>query len=197
MDNEESRPYRVKVTVRNNLLLSAIEQAGFKSQAEFARSSGVNIMTLNALVGLRDAPIGKRGEFTDAAKQIMEALGAAPSDLWSEEQLTMNLRRNTGEKAISFSAVQDLLEEHQDAMMLPSPESMAMELDAKNVIESALNSLTPREAHVVRMHNQENMTYDEIAKVEGVSIERIRQIEAKAFRKLRHESRSAALKELL
>lgn len=47
--------YRVKVTVRNNLLLSAIESAGYVSQSEFARAAGISPlavaerMKLNAL----------------------------------------------------------------------------------------------------------------------------------------------------
>jgi hypothetical protein len=94
--SDDRSSYRIKVSVKNNLLLSAIEEAGYKSAAEFARAAGLRETDVSALVALRFAPIGKQGEFTLTAQRIMEALGAAPSDLWTTEQLNMSLPRNTG-----------------------------------------------------------------------------------------------------
>ena len=80
---EDIKAYRIKITVKNNLLLTAIEQAGYKSAAEFARAIGLIEQRVSALVALRNAPINQDGEFSLSAKRIMEALGAAPSDLWT------------------------------------------------------------------------------------------------------------------
>lgn len=63
--------YRIKLTVRNNLLLSAIEAAGYKTQAEFARANGIRATDLNALVGLREPPIKANGEFSPLARSVM------------------------------------------------------------------------------------------------------------------------------
>jgi plasmid maintenance system antidote protein VapI len=95
------KEYRVKVTVRNNLLLSAIEDAGYKAQSEFARACGVTPQEINSLVAMRKPPINIDGTFSPMAKTVMEVLGACPTDLWTEEQLTMELRRNTVEKELS------------------------------------------------------------------------------------------------
>ena len=38
---EDTKAYRVKITVKNNLLLTAIEEAGYRSAAEFARAIGL------------------------------------------------------------------------------------------------------------------------------------------------------------
>jgi hypothetical protein len=77
---EDASAYRVKVMVKNNLLLSAIEAAGYKSVAAFSKELGWNQTRVGSLIGLREAPLKANGEFSDLAKAIMEVLGAAPSD---------------------------------------------------------------------------------------------------------------------
>ncbi len=71
----------------------------------------------------------------------------------------------------------------------------------RNVTNNILSSLTPREAKVLRMRFGINMnsdhTLEEVGKQFDVTRERIRQIEAKALRKLRHPSRSEILKNFL
>lgn len=62
----------------------------------------------------------------------------------------------------------------------------------------ALNTLTPREAKVIQLRygfSGSEMTLEEVGKVFNVTRERIRQIEAKALRKLRHPSRAKRLKD--
>jgi RNA polymerase primary sigma factor len=69
------------------------------------------------------------------------------------------------------------------------------------VTKEVLDSLTPREAKVLRMRFGIEMstdhTLEEVGKQFDVTRERIRQIEAKALRKLRHPSRSDKLKSFL
>ena len=71
----------------------------------------------------------------------------------------------------------------------------------RNVTKDILDSLTPREAKVLRMRFGIEMntdhTLEEVGKQFDVTRERIRQIEAKALRKLRHPSRSEKLKSFL
>ena len=185
------KEYRVKITVRNNLLLTAIERAGYKSQADFARAANINAGQLNALVGLREPPINCSGEFSHAAKNIMEILGACPSDLWTDEQLVLCLKRNSGERAISSDTMHELLEEHQNSMLLPDPEQLAMSIEQRDVVRAALNTLTPAEAKVLRLRfgieTNSDHTLVEIGKMSGVTNTRIGQIEAKALRKLRRD----------
>ena len=71
----------------------------------------------------------------------------------------------------------------------------------RDVVKDVLDSLTPREAKVLRMRFGIEMstdhTLEEVGKQFDVTRERIRQIEAKALRKLRHPSRSDKLKSFL
>ena len=59
------KEYRIKVTVRNNLLLLAIEKAGYKSQSDFVKELNVSLNQLNALIAMRTCPITNEGNFTD------------------------------------------------------------------------------------------------------------------------------------
>ena len=88
--------------------------------------------------------------------------------------------------------------EDQDA---PAPaEAVAVTL-LKEQLMDVLNSLTPREAKVLRLRygldDGKARTLEEVGKEFNVTRERIRQIEAKALRKLRHPSRSKRLKDFL
>ena len=67
-------------------------------------------------------------------------------------------------------------------------------LDVEDTMKKALKTLTPRERKVLHMRYDECLTLDEMVKYVGVTRERIRQIEAKAIRKLRHPSRLRYIK---
>ncbi|MGH1428193.1 MAG: RNA polymerase sigma factor RpoD [Arenicella sp.] len=84
---------------------------------------------------------------------------------------------------------------------MEAPLDAATTLDLTNATQDILDSLTPREAKVLRMRFGIGMntdhTLEEVGKQFDVTRERIRQIEAKALRKLRHPSRSDHLKSFL
>lgn len=61
-------------------------------------------------------------------------------------------------------------------------------------IEQALATLTEREVRIIRQRFAERKTLENTGKTEGITRERVRQIEAKAIRKLRHPSRAAMYK---
>ncbi|NHC61725.1 RNA polymerase sigma factor RpoD [Paenalcaligenes suwonensis] len=82
-----------------------------------------------------------------------------------------------------------------------SPSDSALHGDMRGVVKEVLDSLTPREAKVLRMRfgieMSTDQTLEEVGKQFDVTRERIRQIEAKALRKLRHPSRADKLKSFL
>src|SRR3954464_11345448 len=82
-----------------------------------------------------------------------------------------------------------------------APVDAAMQAGLRDVVKDILDSLTPREAKVLRMRFGIEMstdhTLEEVGKQFDVTRERIRQIEAKALRKLRHPSRSDKLRSFI
>ncbi|WP_297074615.1 RNA polymerase sigma factor RpoD [uncultured Enterococcus sp.] len=144
-------------------------------------------------------------------RQLLQDLGREPTpeeigaemDLTTEKvreilkiaQEPVSLETPIGEE--DDSHLGDFIED-QDAT---SPaEHAAYEL-LKEQLEDVLDTLTDREENVLRLRfgidDGRTRTLEEVGKVFGVTRERIRQIEAKALRKLRHPSRSKQLKDFL
>nr|WP_246426503.1 RNA polymerase sigma factor RpoD [Paenibacillus rhizosphaerae] len=95
------------------------------------------------------------------------------------------------------SKLGDFIEDH-DA---PAPVDSAAFTFLKEQLGDVLDTLTEREENVLRLRfgleDGRTRTLEEVGKVFGVTRERIRQIEAKALRKLRHPSRSKRLKDYI
>ena len=83
----------------------------------------------------------------------------------------------------------------------PSPQDAASETMLREQLNDIMKTLTPREAKVLRLRfgldDGKARTLEEVGKTFHVTRERIRQIEAKALRKLRHPSRSKKLREYM
>ena len=83
----------------------------------------------------------------------------------------------------------------------PAPSDVASHTMLKEQLAEVLSTLTPREEKVLRLRfgleDGRSRTLEEVGKEFNVTRERIRQIEAKALRKLRHPSRSKKLKDFL
>ncbi len=91
----------------------------------------------------------------------------------------------------------DFIEDRQ----VVSPAEAVINLNLKEQTESVLKTLTPREEKVIKMRfgvgDGSEHTLEEVGQSFAVTRERIRQIEAKALRKLRHPSRSRKLRAFL
>ena len=83
----------------------------------------------------------------------------------------------------------------------PAPSDAAATTILREVIEKELHTLTPREEHVIKLrfglYDGRTRTLEEVGKEFDITRERIRQIEAKALRKLRHPSRARHLRGFL
>ena len=110
-------------------------------------------------------------------------------------QLPISLESPIGEEENSH--LSDFIE---DRNALPPVDAASKQL-LKEQIEDVLSSLTPRERRVLRLRfgleDGRSRTLEEVGKEFSVTRERIRQIEAKALRKLRHPSRSRRLRDYL
>ena len=203
-EDEPVNEYRIKVTVRNNLILNAIENAGYRSVSEFCRAVNLPKTALTELIAMRKPPLNQSGEFSEHAKALMEELCALPTDLWTAEQLTLKLKRNTAQRDVSSEGMRAALgmhaEELLELMKPDDPDEAVLKHEMVTVVEAKLDSLSPREAKMLRLRfgiGCEEHTLEEVGKVLDVTRERARQIEAKALRHLKHPSRSDELRQLL
>lgn len=177
--------YRVKVTVRNARLLRAIEDAGHKPGPIFAELVGVSYSNvLLPYLNLTRSPIDANGLLRECAWDLCDFLGASPSDLWADSQLEP-LQKNYSSTDLDAYELEALIlgRATDDPMELASKSEMA------RIMGDTLNTLTPREAEAIQELYMKDKTLTEVGEVLDVTRERVRQIEAKAMRKLRHPDR--------
>lgn len=177
-----------------------IRQAITRAIADQARTIRIPVHmveTINKLIRIQRQLLQDLGR-----EPIPEEIGAEmdmPTDKVREilkiAQEPVSLETPIGEE--DDSHLGDFIED-QDAT---SPADHAAYELLKEQLESVLDTLTDREENVLRLRfgldDGRTRTLEEVGKVFGVTRERIRQIEAKALRKLRHPSRSKQLKDFL
>ncbi|MDY3869465.1 MAG: RNA polymerase sigma factor RpoD [Pyramidobacter sp.] len=150
-------------------------------------------------------------KMTRISRQLVQRLGREPTD----EEIAAEMEIDTGrvEEIRKISQLPVSLEtpigEEEDSQLgdfiedrnMPSPEESAAGNLLHEQIEEMLDALSDREREVLRyrfgLEDGRSYTLEEVGRRFGVTRERIRQIEAKALRKLRHPSRSKKLRDFL
>jgi len=145
------------------------------------------------------------------SRRLMQELGREPTseeigeeleidadrvrEIFKIAQETTSLEAPVGEDKESFLG--DFIKDDSQ----PSPVSQAAKQLLKDHLDEVLATLSDREARVLKLRfgleGAKQMTLEEVGKVFGVTRERIRQIEAKALRKLKHPSRRKKLQDYL
>ncbi len=139
--------YRLKIKIQNNLLVSAIETAGYATPAAFGRAANVAPTSISRIVSMKDSPINKStGAFTVDARKIMDCLGALPEDLWTDEQLTLELKTNSAQTSIGRRELVALLARNtgEEVEVLPAPEDAVAAKELREKIAEILDTITPR-----------------------------------------------------
>lgn len=174
--------YSVKVSVRNNLILQRMKQLGIPNQTALGNISGLGQAVVNQFVNMNRPPVDRwSGEWTDNAFTLSAALQTEPEDLWTEKQKGMALERNWREISMSEDAVMQLATGQGTEQIVQGV------LDAE-AVGKAIQTLDEREQKVITGRFFEDKTLDDLGDDLGISRERIRQIEARAIRKLKQPS---------
>ncbi len=145
------------------------------------------------------------------SRQLLQELGREPSPEEIAEEMAVPVERVREIMKIAQEPVslETPIGEEEDSHLgdfiedddVPAPADAASFQLLKEQLEEVLDTLTEREQRVLRLRfgldDGRARTLEEVGQVFGVTRERIRQIEAKALRKLRHPSRSKKLKDFL
>ena len=175
------KDYRVKITVRNDRILSKIESE-YASVRNFCMAMDLEYQRITDLIR-GTSPINAKGEIRELVKKLMEALGCSIDELFTEKQLKGFVSHNKFETKVDEK---DLIKIKQDIKPL---ELGMMEQDVTKVLNKIFHKfLTPREERVIRMRfgigTWSDSTLEEVGLQFQVTLERIRHIEQNAMKKL-------------
>jgi len=178
-----------------------IRQAITRAIADQARTIRIPVHmveTINKLVRTQRRlmqELGREPTAEEIAGQMEEMTAVRVREIQKIAQDTTSLETPVGDDEDSMLG--DFIQDTSQ----PSPIEMASRELLKENIEEVLSTLTDREAKVLKrrfgLMGEKAMTLEEVGREFGVTRERIRQIEAKALRKLKHPSRRKKLQDYL
>ena len=163
------------------------------------------------IVGLPLNKIGSINKINKTFAFLEQAHERAPSaeEIAKELDMTINDVKESLKNSGRHVSMDAPLVEGEDSNLYdvlnsgesPNPDKTLLHESLRTEIERALETLTPREADVVRLYfglgNQHAMTLEEIGETFDLTRERVRQIKEKAIRRLKHTSRSKIFENLL
>lgn len=174
--------YFAILKIQNGRLKHAMNEMNIRNNAELSRRSGVNECSIGKLLNFKRCPRNKKGSWRSETLKICQALAVEPDDIFpshlQHEVLTNQIANFVEQDQLTGCASKQLgtLNEVEDKEM-------------SQVIEDMLNTLSKREQEVLIQRFWENTTLNEIGSKYELTGNRIRCIEAKALRKLRHPAR--------
>jgi RNA polymerase sigma factor RpoD-like protein len=177
-----------------------IRQAITRAIADQARTIRIPVHmveTINKLMRHHRRLLQEKGRepTTEELAEAMEMTSEKVEEIQKISQEPVSLETPIGEEEDSFLG--DFIEDR--TTLAPADAASAQLL--REQVQEVLNSLTDRESRVLKLRfgleDGRTRTLEEVGREFGVTRERIRQIEAKAIRKLRHPSRSKKLRDYL
>lgn len=183
------KDYRAELKIKNNRLLKRIEELGFASVRAFCTAFGLNYSLTINLICMSKPAHRSNGAPSRTVSELAAALSCNVEDLFNDRQWSANFKttKTTLEVDDPFLSLDECTN-----LSLPSPHE---DLEMRDLVARGLQGLTDREKYVLASLyglDGPEQTLDDVGEVLRVTKERVRQIEAKAFRKIKHPSRLGA-----
>ncbi len=177
-----------------------IRQSILQALAEQSRIVRLPLNRVGALnkIGKAFSTLEQEFEREPSASELAEELDMSLFEVSdtlkiSGRHLSMDAPFAQGEDNRLLDVIQDLRQ--------PAPDSTLMEESLREEVRRALHTLSEREAQVIKLYfgleQEHSLTLEEIGEKFNLTRERVRQIKEKAIRRLRHASRSKALRAYL
>ena len=194
-----TKDYRVKITVRNNYLLTAMEDAGIASLAELARKCGRSSAQFYGIAGLKLSGLKSNGQWRDILLDAALVLDCQPGDLVPPQHWEKVMPINSGEIEMGREDVAGLLgPQYSPAEAIPD---LRIEKDeALATIHASLDILDERERYCVeRVHGLDGdppVPYRVIAEHLGISRSRAHLLYERSIQKLKRPTITGTGKQL-
>jgi RNA polymerase sigma factor (sigma-70 family) len=197
---------RIELKLRNNLVLTRMEELGIKTVAELTRRAGLKRESgVGAIINMKSSP------FTDASDpaapkwkavviKIAKALASEPEELFSEALQQTRIDPITKlHLEVSVDDIRRLSARGSRYLLADAnPEQDLQIKEVEGALKDALQTLTPREGEVIKLRfgleGNNECTLAEVAPLLNVTGEMVRKIEARALRKLRHPTRARPIR---
>ena len=180
------KDYRVKITIRNDRLLNAIENKGIPSVRQFCQLYKLNYNLVVQIISGKVKPLNDLGRPISLVEQIIDILDISLEDAFTERQLKGFAKTNY-EISVAEQELKQLVNP------VKNQEQKVIEKDVRlKILEAFSKRLGPREEKLIRLRygfgGEKEHTQHEIAEIFKISHARVGQILAKAERKLKHPS---------
>jgi len=188
----ETKEIRVEVSLKNNRIYQLRKKLGL-FQKEIGLIIGVSQGHYGMIENFKESPIctnpkhREYGSMKPWVAELCSLFNVTPEYLWPDDL----------KNAIAKNYNYELSMNEAKQLSVGNPERRLLDKECSLVINDVLQTLTERERKVIEarfgLNGKEEKAYEEIGEDWDVTRERIRQIEAKALRKLRHPDRSGQL----
>lgn len=187
---------RLECRARNNVLWHAIFDTE-RSVAAFCRRFNFTQQIVGSILNLSLSPYRVSGALTETGLRLCVATGISaeelfPLGLYGGDFPRAMVAEVPVERFVSLGAARNCL------LLPPTQVDGVEQSERRAALKLALSTLKPREAMVLRarfgLDDGRERTYEDIARRFRVTRERIRQVEARAMRRMRHPGRSGLLR---
>jgi len=186
---KDMNDYYATLRIQQGRLKAAMESLGIQSVSELSRRSGISAGWIGMLYNFRLSPRAYTGKWRKATLAICEALGSEPDDVFPE-----HLQHEIPTNRISAFVEHAQLTGHSTLQLGPREECEHAEME--QTVDEVLSTITDKERGILKARFWEGKTLEQIGKEQGKTRERIRLIEAKALRKMRHPTRLQKLNDV-
>lgn len=178
------KDYRVKITIRNEKILSKMESLGYISVMNFCHKTGLPYQPVTEIINGKLKPLSMKGTLKPFVQSVLDLLQMTPDEAFTDRQL-----QGFNKSGYIFKLKEQEMRQLVDPVQ--NQERKVIENDIKLKIVQAMHKrLNDREERFLSLKYGFNggaeHTLEEISKMFNVSRERVRQIIKRGERKLKH-----------